>query len=66
MSKRSNAAYYSQVERVYSHCEVCGKTGARHSNVDHKQLCKECRTAQRSQKVKRLIFEIAKGLNTGR
>ena len=45
MSNKSNAAYYAQVERVYSHCQGngCQEIGARFSKKDGKTLCKDCR-----------------------
>lgn len=48
MSRKSRAAYYSQIEHVYSHC-VCGAIGARYSKKDGKTLCKTCRPSRSEQ-----------------
>lgn len=42
MSKRSSAAYYAQLERVYSYCAICRTIGARFAK-DGRRLCKKCR-----------------------
>jgi hypothetical protein len=48
MSNRSRAAYYAQIERVYSHCQnpTCFNIGARYSKKDGKTLCKHCRATK--------------------
>lgn len=48
MSHRSKAYYFAQIERVYSHCAVCGEVGARFSKKDGRTLCKTDRAALRS------------------
>ncbi len=63
MSRRSKAAYWSQLERPISWCDnrdVCGNRGARYSKKDEKKLCRCCR-ATLKKTLKPVLTEAANG-----
>lgn len=55
MSRRSSAAYYTQIERPISWCEnrqkKCWTSGARYSKKDGQTLCPACRKEVRAAQV---------------